>query len=733
MRYFLTLCFLILSTIVKAQIQSSTPEIKILPTNESISLDGLLDENVWEKSQKMDQFWLQSPIDGEITTQKTEVQLTYNKDYVFIAATCWDNPDYIIQTLKRDNFGDSDEFAVLLDPINQRTNGYTFSVNAKGAQTEALISPSSGQLDGNDIDDSWDNKWLVATQNFPDRWTLEIAIPFKTLRFKSDLKEWGINFVRVDPGKNETYVWSPVPRQFNAFDLGYLGKLVWEKVPAKTGKNIALIPYVRCANFNQYAPEHDSNTEFEAGGFAKVGLSPSLNLDLTYNPDFSQVEVDVQVTNLTRFNIFFPERRQFFLENADIFNEFGQFSDRPFYSRRIGLDERGNPVPILYGLRLSGNINPKLRMGVINMHTQGNPNRFGQNYSAFVFQRRLWSRSSIKGIFLNRQAFDGGESVRNNFARNLGGAFDYSTADGKWRSSIGYLHSLKPDIQRKNQHIYGRFDYNGVNFRTFLTVQSIGSNYYADMGFNGRLINFNPEDGTSVRIGYTQIANMLNYYIYPKKSSTINFHWSGLENFVYINHGGLLNEWYTRLRHFFFFKNTSQLRFRLNNNYVDLVFPFAITKIPLPADTYNMTEFNVQFNTDLRKRLNTEMFIVYGQFYNGTKLTYRGSLSYRVQPWGNFTLGLERNDIWLPEPYGYLDLLLATSRLEINFATNLFWTTFFQYNTQANNFNINSRFQWRFAPMSDLFMVYTDNYLVEGLFGPKNRSLVLKLNYWLGI
>jgi len=146
-----------------------------------------------------------------------------------------------------------------------------------------------------------------------------------------------------------------------------------------------------------------------------------------------------------------------------------------------------------------------------------------------------------------------------------------------------------------------------------------------------------------------------------------------------------------------------------------------------------MTEFNIQFNTDQRKRLNTEMFIVYGQFYNGTKLTYRGELNYRVQPWGNFAIGLERNDIRLPDPYGNVNLTLASARANINFSTNLFWTTFLQYNTQADNFNINSRFQWRFAPMSDVFLVYTDNYAVAGMFGQKNRSLVLKVNYWLTI
>ena len=252
------------------------------------------------------------------------------------------------------------------------------------------------------------------------------------------------------------------------------------------------------------------------------------------------------------------------------------------------------------------------------------------------------------------------------------------------------------------------------------------------MGFNGRLVNFNPETNEFIRVGYTQIGNMLNYYIYPKESKRVNFHWSGIENFVYVNDDANgLNEWYTRLRHFIFFKNTSQLRFRLNNNYVDLLFPFGITETPLPAKSYNMTEFNVQFNTDVRKLLNTQMFIVYGQFYNGTKLTYRGSVSYRAQPWGNFTLGLERNDIWLPELYGNLHFTLATARMEINFATNLFWTTFLQYNTQRDNFNINSRFQWRFAPMSDLFFVYTDNYAIEDLFGPKSRSFVLKFNYWL--
>ena len=521
------------------------PELNIQPTNSTIKIDGHLDESGWKSAGIATDFWLQAPIDGEKTDQKTEVKMTYDERFLYLAVTCFDQPDLIIQTLKRDNFNESDEFAVLIDPVGQQTNGYAFAVNALGAQSEALLAPSSAGLSGSTTDESWDNKWFVAVQQSNDRWTAEFAIPFKTLRYKTNTDTWNINFVRTEPGRNETHVWAPVPRQFDAFDLGYFGKLKWDKPPKKAGGNVALIPYTSSAFTQQAGAENNSEAELNVGADAKVALSPTLNLDLTYNPDFSQVEVDVQVTNLTRFNIFFPERRQFFLENADIFSEYGQFADRPFYSRRIGLDESGRTVPILYGTRLSGNLNNKLRIGAFNIHTKGNENRFAQNYSTLTFQQRLWKRSSIKGIFLNRQAFDGSEMQNDDYGRNWGGEINLSTPDGRWQANGGYIHSSKRGFNTKNQHLYGRFDYNGQRFRTFLAIQRMGDNYFADMGFTGRLLNFNPETNEVVRVGYTQVSNMLNYYIYPQSSKKVNFHWSGLENFVYYYADGGLNEWYT--------------------------------------------------------------------------------------------------------------------------------------------------------------------------------------------
>lgn len=704
--------------------QDSLYRLSIIYVDQPIQIDGEIDEADWQRAAVASDFWIQTPVDGERAQQRTEVRLVYDQQNLYLAAILYDDPNYVIQTLKRDRFGDSDEFGVIFDPVNQRANGYAFGVNVMGVQSEALIT-------ADDADESWDNRWWTATQRYDDRWTVEMAIPFKSLRFEDGKQLWGINFVRLEPGSNEIHVWAPVPRQFAFYDLGYTGTLVWEEPPARTGSNISLIPYVSARLDQDLHDEHTSVGEVAAGGDAKIALSPTLNLDLTYNPDFSQVEVDAQVTNLTRFNIFFPERRQFFIENGDVFNSFGHFGESPFYSRRIGLDAAGNTVPILYGARLTGNVTEKLRVGAFNIHTRGDEQRYAQNYSAVTFQQRLWERSAIKGIFLNRQAFADGEWQSTDYGRNLGGEFFYTTADGRWLAKAGYLQSFKAGFDDKRQHIYGRFDYNGQRFRTFLAVQQMGENYFADMGFTGRLFNFDPETNEVVRVGFTQISNMLNYYIYPKESEKVNFHWSGLENFVYINPDGTLNEWYTRLRHFFVYKNTSQLRFRINNNYVDLLFPFALTDVPLPATSYNMLEFNVQFNTDIRRRIAGEMNTVYGQFYGGTKLTYSANLQFRAQPWGTFSLGLERNQIWLPDPYGNLGLTLAVARAEVNFSNSLFWTTFLQYNTQADNFNVNSRLQWRFAPMSDLYLVYTDNYQVANLFGPKTRSLVLKLNYWL--
>ncbi len=720
--FFLLISFCNLQAQEDANFEPKTLDISF--TKQTFQIDGLANEEVWNSTVKHADFYLQAPIDGQLSEQVTEVQLTSTSEAIYLFATCYDHQDYIIQTLKRDNFGDDDSFFMILDALNQKSNGYGFGVNALGAMTEVLVTPD-------DVDDTWDNRWKVATQTYETHWTVEMEIPFKTLRFESGKKEWGVNFGRIEPGRNEVHVWSPVPRQFGPTDIGYVGKLNWETAPKKQGKNIALIPYVSTAAQQNSDEGSDWENKINIGGDAKFAIGSGLNLDLTINPDFSQVEIDQQQTNLTQFDIFFPERRQFFIENSDIFSSYGQFANSPFYSRRIGLDQFGQQVPIRFGARLTGNVNKQLRIGAFNITT--NEGELDQNFSALTFQQAIGARSNVKGIFLNRQAFQDLEMMDGNFGRNAGGEINLIRPDGKISGQFGFIQSIK-DVQfGDDQHIYGRFDYNGQNFRTFLFIQDVGENYFADMGFNARINNFDPIDNIVRRIGYTQIGNMVDYYHYPKASPSINYHWSGIENFIIINDVVGLNQWYTRFRHFIFFKNSSQLRFRVNHIYDDLVYAFAITETPIPADVYDTWEVNVQFNTDVRKPLNFEGFIVYGDFFVGKKLTYIAGINYRVQPKFNFSFSLEKNIIQMPDPYGNVDITLASARLEYNFSTSLFWTSFIQYNTQSDNFNINTRLQWRYAPMSDLFLVYTDNYRIENMFGPKDRSLVLKASYWLGL
>ena len=700
-------------------------ELTITKSNDEIKIDGDLAESIWNRLERHTDFVMQSPIDGEAAHAKTEVMLFHDDKGIYIAAIIHDDDQYIIQTLRRDNYPGSDAFAVFIDAVGERANGYGFGVNALGAPAEVLISPT-------EVDESWDNKWYVSTKNYPDKWTVEMMIPFKSLRFKEGGLEWGINFGRTDPGRNETYVWSPVPRQFDQLDLGYYARMKWTEPPSGSGSNISLIPYMSTNVNKDFNAEEGTNTNLEVGGDAKIAITSGLNLDLTFNPDFSQVEVDRQVLNLDRFDIFFPERRQFFIENADIFNSYGQFANQPFYSRRIGLDPSGRTVPILYGARLTGNVNEKLRIGAFNMHTQSNETTPGQNFTSLTGQYRIGKRSNIKGLFLNRQAFDGSDAIDNDFGRNFGGEINLLTPDGKIGGQLGFIQSDKHGFNSKNRHIYGRFDYNGQRFRTFLFIQNLGENYFADMGFNARINNYDPVTQSVVRIGYTQIGNMLDYYIFPE-SETVNFHWSGIENFIIINEGTGLNDWYTRFRHFIFFQNTSELRFRINHIFRELVFPFQLTDPALPVGDYDTWEYNIEYRSDQRKLITFQTFVVYGGFFNGNKLTYRASLTYRAQPWGNFTVGLEQNNIDFPDPYSDRNLTNANLRAEINFSTNLFWTTFAQYNTQAEVFSVNTRLQWRYAPMSDLFLVYTDNYTTFDGINTDQRSLVLKLSYWLCI
>lgn len=706
--------------------------LKIARTNEVIKIDGELSETTWKTADVATDFWQTINRDNNAPTHQTQIRLAYNDEFIFVAIKCYDTVPYINATLKRDTRpNNSDVLALMFDPVNQHASAFIFCVSAYNVQYEDMYSTA------NNINWTWDNKWFSATKQYNDYWTSEMAIPFKSIRYTAGKTQWGLNFIRGDQKNAEWSTWTKVPLNINWNDLGYFGTLDWDAPPPVPGKNISFIPYLSGSLEKDNENNKSLKPKINAGFDAKVSISSNMNLDLTVNPDFSQIEVDQQVTNLTRFNIFFPEKRTFFLENADLFADLGNESIRPFYSRSIGLDQMRNAIPIIGGVRLSGNINKKLRIGIMNIQTLRKNNFSAQNYTAIVVKQRLLNRSGINAYFLNQESFltdtEKLKNPLNQYSRNAGMEGQLTSNTGKWKTFAGIHSSFKPGINNKNFFINTGAEYSTRKVGAKINYNEIGTNYYADMGFAGRIYNYDAYLDTVFRLGFKQLFAQGEYKAIPAKGK-INSHLWGIENHSYFNPNGSLSEQLNRLRYTIAFKNSSSLTTQFEHSDTRLLFYTKFTnKNPLPPGKYVYSRLDAEYKSDSRKNIGITAAIKTGGFYNGNLFSTRGEIRIRKQPWGNFSVLVDYNKLNFPDPYGNAELFLISSKTEIGFSTSIFWTTYFQYNTQQNNFNINSRFQWRFKPMSDLFIVYTDNYFAEPFFKNRTRALIFKLNYWFNL
>ncbi len=689
--------------------------ITIKKIGTSLTIDGELDEPEWQISEVATDFWQSFPYDTIKSLTHTEVRILHNEQGIYIGAICKDSLidiPFVVQNLKRDfSINSSDAFVVTIDPLYDKTNGFSFGVNPYGVQREGVIE-DRGFFGVTTI---WDNKWFVEVKRKKDEWIAEMFIPFKSIRYKAGIKEWGINFHRQNLKINETSNWSRVPRIYNISFLPYTGKLIWEEGPQKAGKNISLIPYFTLPQYSDYQLK---TYQFQpnAGLNAKLGITSSLNLDVTLNPDFSQVEVDAQITNLSRFSLFFPERREFFIENSDLFARLGFRNIRPFFSRQIGL-YNGQTIPIIAGARLSGKINQNWRIGIMDMQTEGvarlalNP----QNYFVAATQRQVGKKSNIVAMVVNRQNF----SNTTDFNRVAGLDYNFQTNNNKILGKAFFHQSFSPN-QPKDAFAQALWiSYNTIRWSWSYNHEYIGENYNAEVGFVPRknVIRLEPD-----------IARKF----YPKKSIINNYAIK-----VYLD--GYYNkkfEWLDRnlsTSLIFNFHDGKGFSFTIKELFTQLLYPFDPSRThanPLPTGPYHYKQLNMNYNSNPRKILNYSLSSTYGTYFNGTIWNNNTGINFRTQPWGAYGISVDYNRIILPEPYANTTLLLISTRFELTFTRSLFFTTFLQYNTQTNNFNINSRLQWRFAPMSDLFIVWTDNYETEKIF-IKNRALVIKCSYWL--
>ena len=511
MKYRLFISFLALFTGLSAQNTPGT-QIPIRKAKGEIKIDGVLDEADWQTAYTAKDFHLNFPVDTAQAPFQTEARVTFNDHTLYVSFICYDDDKpYIVQSLKRDfDFDNNDNMTVEIGPYNDKQNGFFFVITPYNVQMEGIVS--GGGAGDNSYSADWDNKWYSKVTRHSDKWIAELAIPFKSIRYKPG--EWNINFFRWDRKHNTASAWVAVPIQYNLGAMAYSGQLIWEDPAPKPTMNVSLIPFVAggLSRDSEVNPV-EKGSDLQIGGDAKIAVTPSMNLDLTFNPDFSQVDVDQQVVNLTRFEYQFPERRQFFLENSDLFANAGFPPARLFFSRRIGIasDTSGNlkRVPIAYGARLSGSLNKNWRLSAMNMQTKekleyGLPK---QNYTVATLMRNFGHQSSISFTYVDktslglssiadsvkyfhddvfrRRPLTNGDTVSyfNKYSRTFGMDLEMLSKDNKWYSGSYYAISQNP-FKSGHNHSGGVFgQYNDRHININAGAYFIGENYNSETGF----------------------------------------------------------------------------------------------------------------------------------------------------------------------------------------------------------------------------------------------------------
>ncbi|MCK4750532.1 MAG: carbohydrate binding family 9 domain-containing protein, partial [Bacteroidales bacterium] len=473
-------------------------------TEQPIVVDGMLDEAIWSQAEKTTPFFKILPIDTGFAHSQSEVMVANDETNIYIGIICHDTMPgkRPAESLRRDfSFGKNDNFIAFIDTYNDQTNGFAFGISAAGAQWDG--SQANGGLVAND----WDGKWYSAVQNYPSYWVAEFSIPFRTIRYREGVSEWGINFSRLDLKTNEKTSWAPVPRQFQSANLAYTGTLAWEEPPPPSGIRFSLIPYVSGKATHQTEAGDPVDFGGGAGLDAKVILSTSMNLDVTVNPDYSQVEVDRQQLNLDRFELYFPEKRKFFLENSDLFASLGAENLRPFFSRRIGLN-----APVLAGARLSGNAGENWRVGLMNMQTGVRDLNSANNYSVVVLQRKVLSRSNVGVFMTNKQVVATPDDTAYNaysFNRVAGAEFNFASADNNWTGKTFYHQSFSPGPEGNRYTTAAMIKYETQQFSAGWNQAYVGGNYLAEIGFVRRR-------------GYHQTNPIIGYKFYPMSDRIAN-------------------------------------------------------------------------------------------------------------------------------------------------------------------------------------------------------------------
>ncbi len=726
--HFILVTALVISLNANAQKRSVTA--KLVSTD--LVIDGKLDEAVWQSQEPSGGFTQYFPTDTLPATNDSNIRILYDKDAIYIGLTMQTSSDeFVVNSLRRDYRGSGiDNIAIMFDTFNDGNNAFIFGMTPLGVQREGLITNGGATI--RDYQFSWDAKWQGEAFISDGYYSLEMAIPFNSLKFENNATKWGFRVHRFDMQTNETSVWVPIPQNQILGSLAFTGELEFEQPLSDSKTSVALIPFLTAGSSKDFENATPKSSFSSIGGDVKIPVGKGMNLDLTFNPDFSQVEVDNFITNLTRFEVSLPERRQFFIDNNDLFGAFGGGRDaNPFFSRRIGIakDNEGNTIEngITAGMRLTGKLNDKLRVGVLSIQTESDLDNGipSNNNSMIALQQKVFSRSNISAFIINRESSESENTDYEKYNRVIGVDYNLASADNTYVGKFYTHKSLSPGDTDGNLSVGTNLQYNTRTWSGFLDAIYIDEEFVSDLGFIPRK-------------GILKWGGKIGYRIWPKKGIFNSHSFDTFQSYTHLSSLDYTQTDYIRnIGYEGRLNQQGQIELSINNRYTFLTDEFSPTRqdeaSPLPANSeYNYTSVRFQFQSDPRKLFSYNLQTDIGEFFNGTKSSFETRLSFRVQPKLNVGLNSNIDRIDLPEDFGNATIVLISPRIDYTFNRSLFWSTLIQYSNQRDNLGINSRLQWRFAPLSDLFLVYNDNYFVNQ-WGPRSRSINLKLTYWLNI
>jgi hypothetical protein len=690
--------------------QGALSERRIAPAKRvdvAPTIDGVLDDSAWQDAPVINGFVQADPFEGMPASEDTEVRVVYDATAVYVGVRLIDrDPSQIVTTdTRRDSdLARQDSFQMVFDTFHDLQNGFVFGTNSAGIEYDAQIRNLG------EPNTDWDASWEVQTNVGEGEWVAEFRLPLRTLRYAAPPQRWGVNFRRHMPRARETSYWAPLQRIWGINRLSAAGQLSGLELPAP--RNLKILPYVVGSANRDFSQRRSTSTNGDWGVDAKVGVTPSLNLDLSYNTDFAQVEVDTQQINLSRANIRFPEKRGFFLENSGLFRVgLGNELDL-FFTRRIGINESGGLVPVVGGGRLSGRVG-SVNVGVLNMQTDSVGINPGNNFTTARLSQEFGNRSSLGAIFVNKQA-TGDLAPSDDWNRTLG--VDGALGLGDRVTVNGFLARTQTPGLTGREHAYN------VNFG----FQNDRHRALVEYGVTGE--DFNPEVGFLQRTGgYRRIRMGLWETLRQDKIRSWGFR-EFLPHAWFRRHdrldGGGLDAAEVHIDYYWDWENGMFLSTGLMGSWEGFESPFLIYPgVIVPPGEHGGYRFETELYSDRRRPVFGRVMWDVGRFLTGNQNSPTFQVTLRRG--GNFTLDTtwEHRNITLPQ--GNFRTNLGNMRVTYNFTPLVFVQSLLQYNDRTERFSTNLRFHWLDTAATGLFLVYNDTESMDGL-GPVNRAFVVK-------